>query len=428
MFHRNVTSAPAPTPIAIRISYPAPRAPSPREKRARRDVARQVDPLHAQRQLILLSVGTAERRRAMATQAARLAREIDWATLHQTLAIRRLLPTLGPRVVELAGEHASGVFAAAVDDALHAGRRQGALLALLSERLSAALARAGIACTPLKGPTLAEALYGDPGRRPSSDIDLLVPRERLHDAVEIVRAQGYAPPTDHLDGEGLPLLHFALLHERGELPPVELHWRVHWYERRFASERLLPPDGVPRAGWRPAPAHSLAALLLFYARDGFVDVRLASDLGAWWDAFGPTLPTGALEPVLDAHPALARALIAAAHVAERIVGLPTHHLISPARKLGWRARTAVRLANPNPHGTSPAQLYADIGLVDGLLSPKGGTAAFARRQLLPPRAVLRQRTPQGHGASPLAHGMRELGRYGLAFARLMSAPETPRTA
>jgi hypothetical protein len=95
---------------------------------------------------------------------------------------------------------------------------------------------------------------------------------------------------------GLPLLHFVLVHERGELPPVELHWRVHWYERSFARERLLPPAVDPPGDWRPAPADELAALLLFYARDGFIDLRLASDLGAWWDVHGAELSRELLGP------------------------------------------------------------------------------------------------------------------------------------
>ena len=93
----------------------------------------------------------------------------------------------------------------------------------------------------MKGPLLAEAIYGDPGRRLSSDIDLLVAPEQLRSAVEVVRRLGYAAPTDYVQDSGLPLLHFGLVHERRELPPVELHWRVHWYERDFARERLLPP-------------------------------------------------------------------------------------------------------------------------------------------------------------------------------------------
>src|SRR6201999_2782545 len=98
-----------------------------------------------------------------------------------------------------------------------------------------------------------------------------------------------------------------LMHGRDELPPVELHWRIHWYERNFAVERLLPPASPASPDWCPEPVDELAALLLFYARDGFIDLRLATDLGAWWDVRGAGVEVGALERLLDTYPALARA-------------------------------------------------------------------------------------------------------------------------
>jgi hypothetical protein len=227
----------------------------------------------------------------------------------------------------------------------------------------------------------------------------------------------------------------VLLHERGELPEVELHWRVHWYERSFACERLLPPAVGSAVGeWSPAPADELAALLLFYARDGFIDLRLASDLGTWWDVYGADLPHGALDELLHIYPALARALPVAANVAERIVGLPARQIIGEMPKLGLRGRIAVRLANPNPRA-SRSQLYADMGLIDGLLTPPGDFGSFVRRQVLLPPEVLdkqAQRVHRGRLRSHLGHRGRQLarcgvlGRYGLTMTRLVRTPETLR--
>ena len=374
----------------------------------------------AERQVILLSAGTAARRRALAARAARLMVEIDWQRLVETLRRRKLLTILGPRVLELAGGSAGGGLAEAVEQALEAGRRRGAMLQLISLRAIALLADAGIRCAPLKGPLLGEAIYGDPGRRLSGDIDLLVAPEQLQAAVEVVRKLGYGAPTDHIQECGLPLLHFVLTHERGELPPVELHWRVHWYERAFAGERLLPPSQVA-VDWRPAPADELAALLLFYARDGFVGLRLASDLGAWWDVYGAELPAGGLEELLRAYPALARVLPTAARVAERVVGLPAERVVAGAHKLGLRERVAVRLANPNPR-SSQSQLYADMGLVDGLLAPRGGFGAFVRRQLLPAPEVLDQQAEHGskqRARSRLTRFAGVLARYALRLTSLL---------
>jgi Uncharacterised nucleotidyltransferase len=382
----------------------------------------------AERQLILLSAGTAARRRAMGERADRLTAEVDWPALAETLRLRKLLPTLGPRIVELAKGRASDDFAGTVEQAIVTGRRHGAFLQLMSLRAIAMLADAGIRSTALKGPLLGEAIYGDPGRRPSSDIDLLVSPEQLQTAVEVVRGLGYGAPTDHVYDRGLPLLHFVLVHERGELPPVELHWRVHWYERSFARERLLPPAVDPLGEWRPAPADELAALLLFYARDGFVGLRLASDVSAWWDVHGADLPPGALDELLGANPAFARVIPVAVEVAERMVGLPATQLVGDMPRLGLGERMAVRLANPNPR-SSPSQLYADMGLIDGLLMPRWGFGAFVRRQVLPPPEVLDQQAQHAarrRARSSLGRGAGVLARYGLTMARLMRVPETLR--
>ncbi len=375
----------------------------------------------AERQLILLSAGTTERRQQQQQHAGRLVVSQDWPRLTETLRLRKLLPVLGPRILELAKGSADGAFAEAVRESVEAGRRQGAFLQLISLRVTAMLAEAGIRSTPLKGPLLGEAIHGDPGRRLSTDIDLLVAPDQLEEAVEVVRRLGYGTPADHVYEYGLPLLHYVLLHERGELPSVELHWRVHWYERSFAPERLLAPSVDSTEAWQPARVDELAALLLFYARDGFVDLRLASDLSAWWDVYGTEVRPEKMDELLHAYPKLGRAIHTAVEVAEKTVGLPAGKIISDRHRLGLRGRIAARLANPNPD-SSPAQIYADMGLIDGLLAPRGGFGGFVRRQVLPPSEVLDQHarySERSRQRSMLGRGAGVLARYGLTMTRLL---------
>jgi hypothetical protein len=382
---------------------------------------------NAEQRLLLISAGTAARRRAMAEQAERLTVGMSWPLLTETLRQRRLLPTLGPRVVELANGRASEDFRAAVSQAIESGRRHGVFLQLVSLRAIAMLAEAGIRSIALKGPLMGEAIYGDAGRRPSSDIDLLIPPARLRAAVEVIRTLGYGAPTDYVSASGLPLLHFVLVHEDRQLPAVELHWRVHWYERNFASERLVPPVVDPLGEWRPQPVDELAALLLFYARDGFIDLRLASDLSAWWDLYGEETHDGALYEVVSSYPELARVIPASLTVAEKMVGLPANQIMGSTHELGLRERMAVRLANPHPQA-SPSQLYADIGLIDGLLMPPGGFGRFVRRQVWPPAEVLDQQARHAarrRARSPLSRSAGVLARYGLTLARL-ARPTGPR--
>jgi hypothetical protein len=110
----------------------------------------------------------------MREQAAQLIGEVEWTRLAQTLRTRRLLGVLGPRILELDEQSASDEFAQEVEQTIEAGRRHGAFLQLVSLRITAMLADAGIRSSVLKGPFLSEAIHGDPGRRPSSDIDLLL--------------------------------------------------------------------------------------------------------------------------------------------------------------------------------------------------------------------------------------------------------------
>jgi hypothetical protein len=370
-------------------------------------------------ELILINAGTAARRHARHERSLELARAVDWRGLTEMLRAQRLVATLGPRVIELARDCATQSFASMVEREIALACRQGALLQLVSERVTAALGDAGIRSTVLKGPLLSEAAYGEPGRRQSSDIDLLVPTDQLASAVVAVQGLGYGAPGDHVRDGGLPLLHFALRHLRRELPTVELHWRIHWYERDFAREQLLPGPGGQSAGWRPDAAAELAALLLFYARDGFVGLRLASDLSAWWDAFGASLGPGALELLLEGYPALQPAVRASTIVAETVVGLPAAEILGRFYHAGLRERMAVRLANPIPVA-GRAQLYADIGLVDLLLA-RNGLREFVSRQVLVAREVrLARKVGEGKPVSALGHAARVLARYGLAVTRLAS--------
>jgi hypothetical protein len=373
-----------------------------------------------EQQLILLSAGTAARRTRERARAERLIDGLDWQLMADSLTRMRLLGTLGPRLIELAGASAPRQFELRLEQALAGGRRHGAFLALIAQQAIALLNASGIRVSPVKGPQLGELLYGDPGRRSSSDIDLLVETGRLREAAEILRRLGYAAPGDRVDERGLPLLHFALIHERAELPPIELHWRVHWYESRFAQERLLTPCEEQAGVWRPAAVDELAALLLFYARDGFIALRHACDIGAWWDARGEQLALGSLEQSIATYPELGPVLRTALTVAEDSVGLPASQVAAAGLRLRARERVARRLAAAR-RDRSEAQQFAQMGLIDGLLASPGGLRAFARRQLTAPTAPAASAAVRRPARIRRGHGLRVLLRFGLALLGVLRA-------
>lgn len=301
--------------------------------------------------------------------------------------------------------------------ALAANRTRALAIEAISDHMLALLREAGIPALALKGPSLGRRLYDDPGLRAVGDIDLLVAREDLDGAVGRARALGYDAPSDRRAAGRLPALHFSLRHPAG-LPPLELHWRVHWLEESFA-ERSLGRSEDEGTDLRPRPGDDLAMLLLFLARDGFMGLRLFSDVASWWDRFGADVPPRALELLAVEHPELRYPWAAAALAAKRCVGLPADRLIglAPGRR---RVALARRLGDWTL-ADDPDQLRANVSLIDGLLAPREGRRAFLSRALVSPQRV-------GAWAS-IAFAGKRLARYGLALWSLRggraAAPPPP---
>ena len=291
-----------------------------------------------------------------------------------------------PRLIELGDTRV----AAALDSALAeirpavvemAARQRVATLGVLT-----LLSVSGIAAVPLKGVLMTERLYGDPAARWSSDIDVLVSPETLPRAVELACGLGYEKPTDPVDADGLPLLHFELPGD----PTLELHWRVHWFERDFAARALArAQNGQLQAG------DELVMLLLFYARDGFTGLRQAADLAAWWDRYGSAEALERVREVGEEAPRLRSVLVAASAVAARTVALP-----DPWAGRG-ASRLAARLANWRLEG-SQDRWRADASLVDVTLAPHGTRLRTLRRH------ALVSVTEMDGWRRPVAHG--QLGR------------------
>jgi hypothetical protein len=302
--------------------------------------------------------------------------------LSHLLFAQRLTALLGARAIDAAGAALPPAFHTAVEQAAAANRARGLALEALASHVASRLEAAGIPTLPLKGPFAGRRLHGDYGARAANDLDLLVDPARLDDAVAVVTGLGYRrDPVDDLTEDGRPDIHHTMRDPRGRLTRIELHWRVHWYEGEFSSDMLArsAPGG---SGLRePTPADELAALLLFYARDGFFGLRGAADVAAWWDVHGETLGAAPLETHWRDYPALRRPLAAAAAAAERIVGVPADRILPPDAQRDGRARLAVQLASWSGAGELD-QLRCDITLVDLLLSPPGDLRPALRRHVL----------------------------------------------
>jgi len=365
-------------------------------------------------ELLLLIAASQGRRSAQRPRMLALAGECDEAELGAQLVAQRLLPLGGGRLADAgAGALLSDGFWTRWREEVEDSRRGAIALEALTVRVVELMERNGVRAMPLKGPLLARTLYGDPAMRPTNDIDLLLTAEDLPRAVEVAQRLGYHEPVSP-QGR-LPALHRLLSHDDPWMPRLELHWRVHWYEDRFAADLLAGANADDQDLLRPSPAEELAMLLLFFARDGFYGLRLAADVAACFDAHADELDAGELEHVVRRYPALRPALTTAAEVAESLVGLPAGRLGLRADAKARKHALAARLANWTQRGVAP-QAQANVRLVDWLLTPDGGQREYVRRNFLSiPGELAGGPTPRSRTLALLMHSIRLVARYLLAL-------------
>lgn len=149
-----------------------------------------------------------------------------------------------------------------------------------------ALAERSIPAMLLKGAALVRMVYGDPGLRPMTDIDLLVPRDDIERAADAMLSCGLPPvlpgseeiyrrehhhwvPCGTPDGSLVVELHHGLVPPGGPLEPViEDVWR-----------RAHPAPGTGARVLLPSPADLLLHLCIHTSSHGlFLPLRSVCDL------------------------------------------------------------------------------------------------------------------------------------------------------
>lgn len=101
----------------------------------------------------------------------------------------------------------------------------------------------GIPTILLKGAAIVVSAYPDVGMRPMSDIDVLVPIERVADAARTLQDRGWVPQS-RLTAVGIRFTH-SLLFKRPGHAPVDLHWHVFEECCRPADDDDLWAASVP---------------------------------------------------------------------------------------------------------------------------------------------------------------------------------------
>ena len=373
----------------------------------------------------MLLAGVRARREAAASELPALLGELDAERVFDRLARHRLLPLLGVRLASLAGEAVDPGQASRASRSLQDARQNSLAKELVSLRLTRTLDHGGVRVAILKGPFFARELHGDPGARVSNDIDLLVAPGQFERAVAVLGSIGHVTTDGPAMAEELPLFEASLRPAEGG-PAVDLHWRLHWYERAFSQQALAraerdPADGIIRL----RPHDAFVTLLLGYVRDGFWGLRPLVDIAAWWDKYGHTLEPAGLQPVIDADPDLGPCLRASAHVVSRFAGVPLERLLPASATLSRAEGLACELAGWDEQMSS-VRFRSACALIDVLLAPAGGRAAAVARYYAPPlRTVLNARSslrPPGAAARVSArarYAARVALRYGPEELRLL---------
>lgn len=374
-----------------------------------------------ERRLITLLCATAEQRRAAHDEMSALLWQVDEPRLVALLRRTGLIVLLGERLLALGGRHFPHLEGERASFKLSA-RRWGAATELASLEIMDRFASAGIRALPLKGSLLARELYGDVAARSSIDIDVLVAPEHLNEAARLLSRCGWRWETDTRRVGGLPLLHETLVHP--SLPRVELHWRVHWYERQFAADALLRAEApAPGEPLQMQPLDGLVALMLFYARDGFSGLRYPADVAAWWDlrCVGAEV-SSPVQLVTERYPALAAPVSVASSVLSDLVGLPADGSHKPV----FRWRVAASLTSPFVDGDR-RQAEANAALADLLLAPPRAAGDALRRvvQNAPIDPSRPATTRRGTWGASAGHVMRVLRRWVLALVHSYR-PRRPR--
>jgi len=250
--------------------------------------------------LVHLVLGDAARRQAA---AARLSQLGQWDHAVAVSIAWRVVPQVRRRLGDLA--NAPGEAAQRrLHDASVAAALQSTTLAHRAAAVLQHLDAAGVPALPFKGVAAIADLYGGPGRRMLSDIDVLVAPDQLRAACAALQELGFTPVVErfneyvayleHRPYEGALSGHYFLVLIDADHVEVDLHWRLGTRPPPALEAGNLITRAVTAQLYRttirvPAPADAMALTAHHVLRDNFAPdtaVKDLCDLAAWWEAEG----------------------------------------------------------------------------------------------------------------------------------------------
>ncbi|UVI31620.1 nucleotidyltransferase domain-containing protein [Paenibacillus spongiae] len=155
-------------------------------------------------------------------------RDVDWALFLRLGSHHRVYPLLYLHLKRLNSVHVPARVMNSLQAAYNKNTFHMLHLTAEMERVSRLLEEHRIRSLVLKGPVLAEALYGSLSHRTSKDLDILIPENKLEEAERVLIASGYR--QDHevprvLNDLKMKTHHVSYTHPEKEVQ-IEIHWRL----------------------------------------------------------------------------------------------------------------------------------------------------------------------------------------------------------
>jgi hypothetical protein len=287
-------------------------------------------------------------------------------------------------------------------------------------RVTAALRARGIVPVLLKGGALTLTVYGDPGERPYGDLDLLIRRDELEAADDVMKELGFT-----LDDSWQPEAFYLAHHYHLVYRHAQRHWlcfELHWdlslasmdttFDAAGLRERALPVALDDATLLVPCPADELLHLALHTGLNGFAYLGQLRDVATLAELAPARLDPASLWPrARDA--AIATPLALSLRLARLFGGDGPQRLLAAAPRQAGRGLLA-RLLRPEIVLRQRTQHLVAASETVALLRRDHWTGRLAclRRMVLPRAADLGM---EGHPATAESGlSLLSAGRYGPA--------------
>jgi hypothetical protein len=271
-----------------------------------------------------------------------LARSADWTAALKLAEKHKVVPLVNAKAAKAPEEVRERLARRAQEILFRNLALAGELMGLLDR-----FERAGIRALPIKGPVLAETVYGGIGNRQFEDLDVLVERRNLRAAAALLAESGYqSGHAGRWAGEAVMLrteYHFPFVHAKRGIS-VELHAEIAPY---YLGVRLPFGELCGRSERRPLAGRMAASLSL---EDTMLLVSVHGAKHAWNSldmVRGAALL--ARRPDVDWRAALDRARAAGARrmlllgveLARRLAGVPVPEALRAAAAADTAAVSAL---------------------------------------------------------------------------------------